>query len=697
MLVPEEEPGAPSAGGPGGTMAYLIEYADSGTVAGPHTRQSRRAGIPVAARASGRGRGGRPARAALLLTALASLIACSNAAPNDPPAPTEWRSYGGSLARTFFNPAETAVTRDTAARLVPLWRFTTGGIVTAQPMVARVDLPGAPATEMVFISSWDGHHYALRAADGSLVWSFAFKPHPGASYPAVSSAAIEDIDGRRVVIVSGGMTMYALDAATGAEIWAFDAGTGCTTCDSAVERNEIESSPAVFEGVVSFGMDVNDGRGKGGFLAVDARRGTLRWFFDLASGTVCHADPDDEIRRFDGYHSAAELGLPPNFFATRRGCNFDRTPNSCGNIWSSASIDPKRRLLYTASSNCDTDNRPTTPEPPPPMPPWDEAIFALRLDSGEPVWRWRAREVDNDDLGYGGVPNLFAIEVDGVWREVVGVGNKDGRYVVLDRDGVNERSGVVEPYWITQTVPGGSIGGILQSAAVGEGRVMFTSGFGLELNDPQKPAAVALDAATGKILWALDDAPPSYSPTSAVPGVVFMGSTYGSLFAYDSTTGQTLNRLPAGGPLGSPATIVGGRVYIGAGTGERGGNPTRIAYQVSLIPSPVSAFCLAGTAGCPEGGSCDDGNACTADSRVADACVNQPRPDGTTCELGEFDGHCSAGTCLLDAAVCPSVSECTHPVAGADSCRYEPVPDGKECHLGAQGGTCLEGNCIPVG
>ncbi len=633
-----------------------------------------------------------------VLAPLLCLVACSNVSPPpDGEKSAEWRTYGGSLDRTFFNPDEIQITKATAPALVPLWRFTTGGIVTAQPMLARVDLPGSPNTEMVFISSWDGHHYALRASDGSLVWSFAFKPHPGASYPAVSSATIEDIDGRRTVFVSGGMTMYALDAATGEEIWAFDAGTGCTTCDSSVERNEVESSPAVFEGVVYFGMDVNDGRGKGGFFAVDARHGTLRWYFDLATVTVCHPDAGDDVRRFDGYHSAAELDLPPNFFASRRGCNFDRTPNSCGNIWSSAAIDPKRGLLYTASSNCDTDNRPNTPEPAPPMPPYDEAVFALSIETGEPAWRWRAREVDNEDLGYGGVPNLFEIEIDGKTREVLGIGNKDGRYITLDRDGINEITGVIEPYWVTQTVPGGSIGGILQSAAVGEGRVMFTTGFGLELNDPQKPAAVALDASTGAILWASQDAPPSYSPTSAVPGVAFMGSVYGTLFAYDSDTGVVLNRLAAGGPLGSPATVVGGRVYIGAGTGERGGNPTRVAYLVSLIPSPVSAFCIAGTEGCPEGGSCDDGNSCTDDSRSGDTCNNTPLPEATECTLGDFPGHCQGGTCMLDSAVCPKVSDCTRPVSGASSCRYQPEPDGTSCSQGGQAGSCLEGNCIPAG
>lgn len=642
----------------------------------------------------------RIARVAALL-ALPSLAACSDgksSSPNSPNAPggdtAEWRYLGGSLARTYFNAAETKITKETAPKLVTKWRFLAGGIITAQPVVARVDLPGEPGTLVVYVPSWDGNLYALRARDGSLAWSFAFKPHPGASYPAAGSAAVEDVDGRRVVLVAGGMTMYCLDAATGEKIWEFDAGTGCTTCDSSVERNEIESSPAVYDGLVYFGMDVNDNFGKGGFYAVDVRTGTLRWFFDLASGSSCRPAPGDEIRRFDGYHTAEELGLPADFFATREGCNFDRTPNTCGNVWSSATIDPERGLLYTASSNCDSDTDPETPLPSPIMPPYDEAVFALDLATGEPAWVWRPREVDPEDLSFGAVPNLFEVEIGGAVREVIGVGNKDGHYYVLDRDGVNEITGRVEPYWATRVVQGGAIGGVIASAAVGEGKILFSTAVGLDLNNPQLPAAWGLDAKSGAVLWSSSEAGPSFAPTTAVPGVVFMGSLGGTLYAYDSDTGQTLARLNARGPLGSAPSIVDGTLYVGSGTGERGGNPTRISYVVSLVPSPVSAFCVAGEEGCPESESCDDGNACTIDAPSADGCTSTSAPDGTECSIGALSGSCEAGRCILEGLVCPPVSACTDPVNVGDSCRYQPKPDAVTCTTRGQAGRCIAGNCV---
>ena len=124
-------------------------------------------------------------------------------------------------------------------------------------------------------------------------------------------------------------------------------------------------------------------------------------------------------------------------------------------------------------------------------------MFALDTATGLPAWVWRPREVDPEDLSFGAVPNLFEIEFAGETREVIGVGNKDGNYYVLDRDGVNELTGVVEPYWAKRVVQGGAIGGLIASAAVGEGKILFSTAVGLDLDNPQLPAAWGLEASTG--------------------------------------------------------------------------------------------------------------------------------------------------------------------------------------------------------
>ena len=537
----------------------------------------------------------------------------------------EWRTYAGGPHRLFFNPRENTLTTANVSQLQVKWSFPTGAIVTASPSVAYLHVPGEGRIPVAFIQSWDGNLYALRVRDGTKLWHFQSTPQPGAAFPNVASIDVRRIGGQERVYLAAGETVYSLDALTGREIWRFDAGTGCVDppglCGFEGERNEVESSPIIAGGKVFFGMDVNDREGgKGGFYAVDARDGRLVWFFDLETGSTCRPFPTDNIRRFDGYHNEEELGLPPEFLASRPDCHFDPTPTGCGNVWSSAAIDKKRQLVFFASSNCDTDDDPITLRPPPPMPPYDEAIVALHFN-GTPAWRWRPREVDNNNLAFGAVPNLFKIKLGSRTRDVVGVGNKDGTYYVLDREGVNALTGVhwddpdpsTLPYWATKVVPGGEIGGIIATAAVDQkaGRIYFSTAPGSDPSDPQQPTVHALDMNTGGVVWQNtleQDADASFAPTSAIPGIVFVGSVpsspplgvqpIGFLRAYDAATGEKLTSFPVGFAVASAPAVVDGIVIVGAGVGERTSNPADPAEIVSRIPQNVTALCVPGTPHC---------------------------------------------------------------------------------------------------
>jgi outer membrane protein assembly factor BamB len=547
-----------------------------------------------------------PAIAALL----AGLLTTTTAAAG------EWPTYAGGPRRLFFNPAETQITAGNVSTLRVKWKFQMGAAITASPSVAVVDLPGEGPTQVVFTPSWDHTLYAVRLRDGSEVWRFAVPDYPGASYPNAASIDVSVVGGVQRVHFASEQILYSLDARTGAELWRFHAGTGCFDppglCGFDGERNEIESSPLVADGKVFFGMDVNDrAGGKGGFYAVDALDGRLAWFFDLESGMTCRPDPSDDIRRYDGYHSESELGLPAGFLATRAGCNHPRSPNGCGNVWSSAAYDAGRGRLFVASSNCDTDTNPGTPVPPPPMPPYDEAIFALALD-GTPVWRWRPREVDNGDLAFGAVPNLFTITVDSTPRDVVGVGGKDGTYYVIDRDGVNAQSGVrwddadpsQLPYWRRNVVAGGPLGGIIATASVDEAnrRVYFSTASGTDVFNPQRPTVHALDLETGAIVWQNTGEPTadaSFAPTSAIPGVVFIGgAATGTLRFYDAASGTRLGGVPIAFVLASAPAVVDGLVLVGGGVGEQSDDPTDPADFVSRIPQSLTALCVPQSLAC---------------------------------------------------------------------------------------------------
>jgi hypothetical protein len=105
-----------------------------------------------------------------------------------------------------------------------------------------------------------------------------------------------------------------------------------------------------------------------------------------------------------------------------------------------------------------------------------------------------------------------------------------------------------------------------------------------------------------------------------------------------------LARFPLGQPVASAAAILDGEIFVGAGIGERGGDPQDIAYITSLIPNPITAFCLPDAPDCPQE-LCDDGDPCTYDFHGDGACRSEAAPDGLRCQVGAQAGTCRAGTC----------------------------------------------------
>lgn len=102
-----------------------------------------------------------------------------------------------------------------------IWNYTTGGQINSSPDVVN---------GVVYIGSWDSNVYALNASTGKQIWEDSL-------FRILSSAAVSD----DVVYVAGYAYVYALNTTTGSQIW------NLTT------QNQINSSPAIFNGVVYIG------------------------------------------------------------------------------------------------------------------------------------------------------------------------------------------------------------------------------------------------------------------------------------------------------------------------------------------------------------------------------------------------------------------------------------------------------------
>ncbi len=317
------------------------------------------------------------------------------------------------------------------------------------------------------------------------------------------------------MFIGAGKTLYALDAATGEERWRHELGEP----GDELEPTEIESSPVVVGDVVLVGYDVHNTPGfRAGLIAFDATSGDVLWDFD----------PD------------AEGGQPGD-------------GTGCVDVWSSPSVDEERGLVFAATGNC-----PTSPEG---WGDYTEAIFAVDLETGEPVWSYQPHEPNNDDLDFAGAPNLF--EIDG--RDVVGLGNKDGHYYVVDRE-TGEEVWQVEATEPGLEEPGSnfSTGGFIGGTAVSDGLVVGGTGVG------PCPCAHGIDAATGELAWQNEEPANTYGASAVANGVLFLGGNDFTFRALDLATGEILWAEEMQGAVSGGSAVSGDEVFAVAGIREPG-------------------------------------------------------------------------------------------------------------------------------
>jgi outer membrane protein assembly factor BamB len=482
-----------------------------------------------------------------------------------------WPMLGNTPDRPFYNGSEVEITKSNVAQLVPKWRFPTNFSVTASPAVATVNLPGAlggapTPHKVVFDGAFDGSFYAIDAATGLPLWSDCLvtgptdtpascdPQYPGntnaptdygviVASPEVASVTLASGQTQSEVLAAANATMSALDPSTGKVLWSFNGGVtgylGEPTCPQVPGQGcedltyEIESSPVVVGNTVIFGIDCNGMCQKGGGIyAIDARDGHMLWFFDPGAGQA--------------YPGSATT------FAYNPKMNGPSTEATCGGVWTSPTIDASLGLLYASTANCTTQ----------PLPPYEEAVFAVNIATGAPAWQWQPRPNDALDMDFGATPNVFNLGSE----DVVGAGSKDGTYTLLDA-----KSGALK--WSTKVALGGSFGGFYNATTDGT-KIYLTSALaeasafaGTPVEESFKGREYALDARTGNLVWRSYAGGPSLGQDSAVNGGYFTGGLDHMLHAWDSATGNLLTALPLAGASSSGPVIAGGEVFIGAGTG----------------------------------------------------------------------------------------------------------------------------------
>lgn len=351
----------------------------------------------------------------MLLTLVAAMGPVSPAASGDGPAqvngariraadlePGQWLSHGRTYAEQRFSPLDD-ITTQSVEELGLAWSF---------------DMPtkrGLEATPLVvdgvmYLSGAWSRVFALDAATGDELWRYDPRV-PGAT----ARKACCDVVNRGVAAWEGRIFVGTLDG----RLVALDARDGLVDWEvMTVEADlpyTITGAPRVVKGKVVIGNGGAEFGVRGYVSAYDADSGELAWRFFTVPGNPENGFESDTMRM------AAETW---NGEWWRLGGG--------GTVWDSLAFDPDLDLLYVGVGNGSPWNRRIR------SPGGGDNLFlssivALRPDTGEYVWHYQVVPAETWDYTATQHMILADIEWNGAVRQILMQAPKSGFFMILDR------------------------------------------------------------------------------------------------------------------------------------------------------------------------------------------------------------------------------------------------------------------------
>jgi quinoprotein glucose dehydrogenase len=327
------------------------------------------------------------------------------------PAEREWRTHGGDPGHTQHSPLA-AIHTGNVARLKVAWTYHTGD---ARPdNRSQIQCNPIVVDGVLYATSAGLQAFALDAATGRELWRFdPAGGGEGAGSLGVSRGVVFWSDGReRQILYSAGQTLFALDAASGRLVPGFgrggrvDLGEGLGR-DLAGAYVRATTPGAVYGDLLILGSSVGEGPGPaapGHVRAFDVRTGAVRWSFRTIPQPGEH-----------GYDS-----WPPDAWKTAGGAN----------SWSGLSVDHTRGLVYVPTGSPAFDF-------------WGgdrkganlfgNSLVALRAATGERVWHYQLVRHDLWDRDLPQAPVLLDVRRGGRTIDAVAQATKSGHVFVFDR------------------------------------------------------------------------------------------------------------------------------------------------------------------------------------------------------------------------------------------------------------------------
>jgi quinoprotein glucose dehydrogenase len=312
----------------------------------------------------------------------------------------DWSVYGGSQEYQHYSPLA-QINRSNVKQLQVAWSYDTGeqGGLQTSPLVVEGVLYGISPTQKIF---------AVDAATGKELWKFdsgikGMQPDRGLAYWA-------DKHEQRILV--GVMNfLYALDAKTGKPIPTFGSDGRVDLQENLGREPRFQSISLTSPGIVYKDLIIVGGRNPetlpappGDIRAYDVRTGKLRWSF--------HTIPHPGEFGYDTW--------PKDAWKT----------SGAANNWAGMALDPLRGIAYVPTGSAASDfygaDRVGDDL-------FANCLIALNAETGERIWHFQAVRHDLWDRDFPSAPVLITLKRDGKPVDAVVQTSKQGFLFIFDR------------------------------------------------------------------------------------------------------------------------------------------------------------------------------------------------------------------------------------------------------------------------
>jgi outer membrane protein assembly factor BamB len=456
--------------------------------------------------------------------------------------PADWLMIDHDPTRTGNAVDETTITTSNVGTLKMTWSVSVDGPVTAQPLFVGAAPIGSTSRDAVIVATGGNSIYALEASTGATLWKRNFGlQSSNCAIPGgfgVTGAPLVDRGTNRIYTVSDDGQFHTMSLGTGSDLF-----TPFTLISS-------PSTNKVWGGINKVGNSVY----------------------------VVSASDGCDTRPWRGQIYKVDVTSTPTFANTFVVVPGIATPNGGGGIWGygGAALDPSNSQVYVASGADSNFPEGYTPF----------ADRAIALDGnlnmlgsyGPPEPTTFPCTGEPCDLDFGATPVLFQPPS---CPTMIAVGNKNGNLYLFK---ATELAASLAPFQILPLNPDndslgrGGVGGV--PAYWTSGNMLFVTDAGPGINGVLA-GVVGLSvtsSCTLQVAWSNTlggSGSPNSTPTVA-NGVVFVGEGLtGEVHAYDSASGTELwnsgNTAYTAAATYAAPIVAQGNVYVGSWSNFSGG------------------------------------------------------------------------------------------------------------------------------